>query len=294
MSTSRVARKEFDIDIVRSLSDEEWRDLHDRSIQSNGVVGNIRLPGLPDEDLQRTYVGSAGIPALREGYRFYEVCKQRAAEYGVTLNEDSRVLDFGVGFGRMLRYWLKDVRSTNLFAVDVAPNIVALCEKLFFGACNFSTVNSHPPTSLAGASFDLIYAYSVFSHLSEETASAWINEFARILNSGGLLIATTHSRRFIRFCASLRAKPFDSLRSLWHQALARSFVDGDESLVRYDRGEFLYCPNGGGEYRDASFYGDALFSKLYIERSWTPLLELIEFVDDENYLPQACFVLRKR
>lgn len=125
---------------------------------------------------------------------------------------------------------------------------------------------------------------------AEDTALAWIQEFARILKPGGLLLATTHSRRFFSFCASLRGKQLDSL---WHQALANSFVDEEGSLAKYDRGEFLYAANGGGNYRDASFYGDAPVSKGYIARAWTPWLRLLEFIDDETYLPQAFFVLQR-
>lgn len=280
----------FDIETVRYLSDREWLDLHLRWVGSNGVVERVRLPFVPSDDLQRAFVGSAGEPALREGFRFYEVCKQYVDRFGINITDDTRVLDFGMGFGRMMRFWLRDVRSYNLYGVDVDPEMVDLCRHLF-GVCHFSTVHSYPPSPFPDVSFDFIYAYSVFSHLCEDAAAAWVKEFARILKPGGLVVATTHSRRFIEFCASLRGK---ELESLWHQALAKSFVDTEASLATYDHGGFLYAPNGGGAYRDASFYGDALFSMLYIERHWMPVLEPVEFIDEEHYLPQACFVLKKR
>lgn len=280
----------YDRDSVRYLSDRQWLDLHIRSLNTGGFVDGIRVPSLPLDDLQRAFTGSAGEPTLREGFRFYEVCREQAECFGLRMTEDTRVLDFGVGFGRMMRFWLRDVSSYNLYGADVDPEMIALCHKLF-GVCHFSTVNSHPPSSFLESSFDLIYAYSVFSHLSEDAGTAWVKEFARILKTGGLLMATTHSRRFINFCASLRGR---ELESLWHKALAKSFVDVEESLARYDAGGFLYAPNGGGNYRDASFYGDTLFSKLYIERHWAPLLEPMEFIDEEKYLPQTFFVLKKR
>lgn len=280
----------FDRETVRCLSDSQWFDLHVRSLSSSGVVDGIRVPSLPCDELQRSFVGSAGEPALREGFRFYEVCRQRAAGLGLEITDDTRILDFGVGFGRMMRFWLRDVPSDNLYGVDVDPEMIDVCRDLF-GVCHFSTVDSHPPSSFPDSSFHLIYAYSVFSHLSEDAGTAWIKEFARILKAGALLMGTTHSRRFIDYCASLRGK---ELESLWHKALATSFVDVRGSLATYDAGGFLYAPNGGGKYRDASFYGDALFSKLFIERHWATSLEPMEFIDEDKYLPQAFFVLKKR
>ena len=280
----------FDRQIIQGLSDAQWLDLHIRSLNSSDVVDGIWVPRLPCDELQRSFVGSTGEPALWEGFCFYEVCRHQAARLGLEIADDTHILDFGVGFGRMMRFWLRDVPSDNLYGVDVDPEMIDVCRDLF-GVCHFSTVDSHPPSSFPDSWFDLIYAYSVFSHLSEDAGTAWIKEFARILKSGGLLMGTTHSRRFIDYCASLRGK---ELESPWHKALATSFVDVEGSLSTYDSGGFLYARNGGGNYRDASFYGDALFSKLYIEWHWAPSLELMQFIDEENYLPQAFFVLRKR
>ena len=45
-----------------------------------------------------------------------------------------------------------------------------------------------PPTPYVTQSFDLIYALSVLSHLSEPLQRDWIAEFHRLLRPGGLLI----------------------------------------------------------------------------------------------------------
>ena len=42
--------------------------------------------------------------------------------------------------------------------------------------------------------FDLIYAISVFTHLTEELGRAWIAELRRLLRPGGLLMFTVHGR----------------------------------------------------------------------------------------------------
>jgi SAM-dependent methyltransferase len=50
-----------------------------------------------------------------------------------------------------------------------------------------------PPLSLESASFDLIWALSVFTHLTDASL-AWLAELHRLLKPGGLLIATYMGR----------------------------------------------------------------------------------------------------
>lgn len=275
-----------DFSHYRKLDDQQWLDMNLQVV--DGLTHNL-LPKLPSDSIQKQFVGSSGRHSLRDGFNFYRVCKAQAKSCSIKIGPATKVLDFGMGWGRILRFWLKDVESKNLWGVDVDPEMVVLCRELF-GCCNLATVEAHPPSHLESSEFSVIYAYSVFSHLSEDTAKQWITEFSRILKPSGIVVATTHSRRFIKFCDSLRTKPPEST---WHAALQHAFVDTERCLKAYDQGQFLYAPTGGGKYRDASFYGDALFSRKYVHENWCGHLLLREFIDDQSYLPQAMMVLQK-
>jgi SAM-dependent methyltransferase len=48
-----------------------------------------------------------------------------------------------------------------------------------------------PPLSYSDQQFDLIYTFSVFTHLSEPHQSLWMNELRRVLRPGGHLLLTT-------------------------------------------------------------------------------------------------------
>lgn len=253
------------------------------------VQNGIELPGFPPDQFQSGSVGSSGEHTLREAFNFYCEIKRYAAVTGLTLCPDSRVLDFGCGWGRIIRFFLKDVSSDNLYGVDVDPDMVDICKNLVrYG--NYSTVKPLPPTDLPDASVDIVYAYSVFSHLSEHVHIKWVEEFARILKPGGLLIATTQARYFIEFCKSLRG---ETHKSAWHNMLATLFEDTEATLAEYDKGGFIYCATGGGEARPSSFYGEALIPRGYVEREWTKYLSLVDFVDERNRLPQALIVMQK-
>lgn len=52
-----------------------------------------------------------------------------------------------------------------------------------------------PPTTYPDSLFDVVYAVSVFTHLTVQRQRRWLAEFARIIRPGGLLLLTTHGDR---------------------------------------------------------------------------------------------------
>jgi SAM-dependent methyltransferase len=275
--------------VLSGLSDEEWLDVLIKSID-HPFYRNIELPGFPSEETQKSFVGGAGAPSLHEAFAFYRIVKEYAHRCGHPLNPDSRILDFGCGWGRFTRFFLKDVREENIYAVDAWPLAIDLCRQT--GARgNYLAIDHHPPTEFAAESFDLIYAYSVFSHLAESVHLEWVEEFSRLLKPKGILIVTTQGRSFIEYCRSFRDRPIDSL---WHEYLSKSFVDAEAALADYDRGKFLYAANGGGSPElPPSLYGEALSPKVYVLREWTRYLSFRDFVEEGNALQQALIVMQK-
>lgn len=270
-----------------SLSDSEWLEVIVNSIE-NPFVGNLELPGFPPHEIQRNIVGSSGKHALGEGFNFYSEIKQHAAKVGRPLTRDSRILDFGCGWGRMIRFFIKDIAAENLYGIDVNSEMIDIClNTVRLG--NYSVGKLEPPTEFAGDSFDVVYAYSVFSHLSEAVHIKWVEELSRILKPGGILIVTVWGRNFIEFCRSLRGQnhEFD-----WYKALANSFLDTEAALADYDNGKFLYSATGGGPALPASFYGEAIISPAYVKREWAKYLTFCDFMDDPAKFNQAVIVMQ--
>ena len=189
----------------------------------------------------------------------------------------------------MTRFFLKDIVPDNLYGIDVNSEMIDICLSTVRQG-NYSLGTPEPPTKFANNSFDVVYAYSVFSHLSESVHIKWIEEFSRILKPGGMLIVTVWGRSFIEFCRSLRGQnnEFD-----WHKALANSFLDTEGAFADYDNGKFLYSATGGGPALPASFYGEAVISPGYVKREWTKYLTFVDFVDDPAKFNQAVIVMQK-
>ena len=82
---------------------------------------------------------------------------------------NATILDFGIGWGRVLRFFLKDVEVERLVGIDHYATAIEACHETYPpGGPRFLLTEPFPPAPFEDATFDLVFAYSVFSHLSEE------------------------------------------------------------------------------------------------------------------------------
>ena len=275
-----------------AMSDSEYLSLLIEN-RKELTYRSVDLPGFPEDTVQKQFSGSFGEEALRGGYNFYQCIKKYCVSLENPIKNGTSILDFGCGWGRIIRFFFKDTSCENLFGVDVDPKMVDFCsEELHCG--NYFLVNSEPPSVFQDGSVDLIYAFSVFTHLAENTAMNWISEFSRILKPKGILIATTRDKSFLDECEALRGKDHEFP---YHQTMSRIFIPTPKYKEDYDNGKFIYAGTGGGGVRDKSYYGEALIPRPYIESQFTKYLSLCEFVNSRTApwaLPQALFVMQKR
>ena len=120
-------------------------------------------------------------------------CAQRLvhalAQSGTDINKFSAILDFGCGCGRTIRQF-HYLDSGTLDGTDYNPKLIRWCRRnLPFAA--FGINHLEPPLPYAPEQFDLIYAFSVFTHLPEPLQISWIQELSRILKPQGFLALST-------------------------------------------------------------------------------------------------------
>jgi SAM-dependent methyltransferase len=112
------------------------------------------------------------------------------------LSSFGRILDFGCGCGRLIRH-LPAHTGAELSGSDYNPALIEWCrDNLPFAT--FETNGLAPPLAFPDASFDFIYARSVFTHLPEDLQHLWIRELHRVLAPGGTLYLTMHGRPLAR------------------------------------------------------------------------------------------------
>jgi 2-polyprenyl-3-methyl-5-hydroxy-6-metoxy-1,4-benzoquinol methylase len=109
----------------------------------------------------------------------------------VPLVDDARVLDFGCGVGKVLIGLHLKRPGLRLHGCDVDHDVITWCRaNLDFAECYRNSLT--PPLHYEAASFDVINAVSVFTHLSLKQQFQWAWELFRVLKPGGALHFTTH------------------------------------------------------------------------------------------------------
>jgi SAM-dependent methyltransferase len=145
---------------------------------------------LPPRRLMVRVAGTADAEwFLRGGRAGYD-----AIAAHVDMQQTRDVLDFGCGCGRVTRYF-RD-HAGEVAGSDVSGDAVAWCRHNLPFA-RFETNGLAPPLAFADERFDLVYALSVFTHLTEDLQLAWRDELRRVLRPGGRLLITTHGRAYV-------------------------------------------------------------------------------------------------
>ena len=135
--------------------------------------------------------GVSGPAAIEEVIPFFEAIVDRTSP-----DADTAILGLGVGWGRIARLFQGISTHERLYLADVDPEALEWCRQ-----CGVARVplllEPNGVLPLSENSLDVVYSYSVFSHLAEYAARHWFAEIGRTLKPRGLFVFTTQSLRFL-------------------------------------------------------------------------------------------------
>jgi SAM-dependent methyltransferase len=103
--------------------------------------------------------------------------------------EGKRVLDFGCGAGRTLRHFLAEAEHAEFHGCDIDADSIAWLTDHLSPPLHVFQSGESPSLPQPDGFFDLAYALSVFTHISDRWAG-WLLELHRVLKRDGLLFAT--------------------------------------------------------------------------------------------------------
>ncbi|MFN2329742.1 MAG: class I SAM-dependent methyltransferase [Chromatocurvus sp.] len=241
--------------VARGMTVEAWCEAFVQFATSK--ENPLGLPVFPGEDIQRVTNSQANAATMRGAADFYRILDETL----ISQPEISgRLLDFGAGWGRITRLMLRSLPPEAITAVDVDARLVEAGATQLSGI-DFLRIESGKPLPFADASFAIVIANSVFSHLSEDAHQFYVAEIARILSPGGLFVGTTLSLR--------------TYRAWQEQASYRDWINGllgspDTVVASLARGEFVYARSG--RWPD---YGIALLPEDYVRGHWHPAFSAI-------------------
>ena len=165
------------------------------------------LPGVPDPALQAAWNGVSGAPLAAQGAAFYRRLRERYAQHGAVPLGDARVLDFGCGWGRLTRMLARDVAPGRLYGCDPSPAILDACRAHGVPA-ELARSDFLPERLPFDGPFDLAFAFSVFTHLSEPAHQRALDALHAGMAPGGILIVTVRPPSYLpRFRRAVRVRP---------------------------------------------------------------------------------------
>jgi len=267
-----------------SVSNEEWLNLLQRSVREPYIEG-VEFPRFPCSAIQLGYNGAADEEGMLRAHAFWLYAEGYARALGRPLGPATRVLDIGCGWGRITRTFARDVSQANLHGVDIEPAAIETCQMLGVPA-QFTLTRPGSPLPFAEGSFDIISAYSVFTHLPENVASALISEMHRVAAPGCLFVFTVEDAHFLN---NLEIPGIENASERWR--LLSSYKPQLEELrARVAASEYLYLTTNDEEFRSAAVYGDAVIPRDWIEKNWSKYFSLLRFQESAAPVYQAVVV----
>jgi SAM-dependent methyltransferase len=167
----------------------------ERALGQPIVETHNSLP-LPPPHLRHAVANSEDVAWFLQAGAEGAACLREVLEKsGIVFNDLGAVLDFGCGVGRVLRH-LADPTGPALHGTDFNREMIAWCAASLPFAL-FQVNDLKGPLAFENESFELIYAFSVFTHLAEPSQIAWIEELRRVLRPGGHLVLTLHGEHYL-------------------------------------------------------------------------------------------------
>jgi len=148
------------------------------------------LPAMASEETQRSWTGDHGYGLLRQTLAFTRIMNHGFLRWTGQRLEGKSILDFGCGYGRFARIMYYFINPDNYYGVDPWDLSVELCRKA--NLPGHLAVSDYLPASLpvGDVKFDLIFAFSVFTHLSLRATALALRTLQNYISDNGLLVIT--------------------------------------------------------------------------------------------------------
>lgn len=167
------------------------------------------------------------------------------------------ILDFGCGVGRVAMPFYYKYKRPNA-AIDIQRFAIEFMTKTLPGT-NPTKSKISPPLDYPDASFDVIYAISVWTHMNKDTGYNWLSEVNRLLRPGGIALLTTSSYWVL-----------DQHRK--HKVRSELWKDVTDDELK--KNGFVFRSN---DYKGIDEpYGEIVYDPDWIKAEWSKIIPVVE------------------
>jgi SAM-dependent methyltransferase len=236
-------------------------------MQAGRLISPRSVAGIPGRVHSNDFMLDSFDQDGANGYLNGAQSALRLVEEGLSLGGRSfaelrTALDFGCGYGRVVRLLVGRMEASRVFVTDTIRDAVTFCSSEFGVNPIYPRGDGRIPVL---PPVDLIYAISVLTHLPEDRGREVLQAWSRAVEPSGILLFTTHNPESVELPS--RYGILDSRR--------------DELRNRLEADGFAYAPYAHYLGND---YGVAWHTPTYVARLAEKFLaEFQQLV----YLPQG-------
>jgi SAM-dependent methyltransferase len=196
-----------------------------------------------------------------------------------------KILDFGVGCGRTMRFFFRESDRFECHGCDVDHRAIKyLAKSVPFIQAKIN--QNKPPLPYGPGSFQLVYSISVFTHLNFEAFQAWLKEMHRVLENDGILQMTLHGNWAFSLVET------EPERRKLIGIVEAEFVQ-QAQIYRQSGFTWLRQPVGSNDI-DATQFGISFINKQLLEHLISPYFEILNYKEAAISNWQDFVVLKKR
>lgn len=231
------------------------------------------LPKMASEDVQRSWTGFVGDRLLNQSISFMRAI---AANYsGLTGSplHGKRILDFGCGYGRFVR--MSSYYSDDVWGVDPWDESIRICKAAGLTQNIFQS-DYLPATLPVPNDFDLMVAFSVFTHLSDRALRTCLSAMRKHIKTGGIACITSRPIEYWRMVYGEKGEDWLQHYETHHRQKGFAFLPHNRPAV-----------DGDITYGDTSFTLDWI-TPVALAYGWK-----VESTDRTNDDPVQRFIFLK-
>ncbi len=143
-----------------------------------------------------------------------------------------KILDWGCGTARVTQYIHQNAPYSLVYGVDTNIEMIHWNSQHINGVLFHAITQRHSlpyPTHF----FHLVYGISVFTHLPIQEQKAWLDDLLRVMETGGILILSTHGIYFKKQLSKKQSRLLEADGFLELEEGATGIPIGDRNYAVY-------------------------------------------------------------
>lgn len=145
------------------------------------------LPRMASESVQKEWTGTSGVELLKTSIAFMRVLESASIRHTGKSIQGRRVLDFGCGYGRLVRLLYYYTGPENIYAADAWDTSLSYLRN---DGVIANVIQTPDLPQTIDCQVDIAYSFSVLTHTSRDATQAILRAVRTAVPKGGLFIAT--------------------------------------------------------------------------------------------------------